>query len=41
LTGNCSFHRKMNLVLENNSRLLQREELLQFFLNSSRFGSSS
>ena len=41
LAGNGGFHREVNLVLENNPSLLLREELLQFFLNSPRFGSSS
>jgi hypothetical protein len=31
----------MNLVLKDNSRFLLCEELLQFFLKVSRFGSSS
>ncbi len=41
LPGNGCFYREMNLVLKDNSRFLLCEELLQFFLKVSRFGSSS
>ena len=41
LPGNRSLHCEVNLVLENNLGFLSGEELLQFFLNSPRLGSSS